>query len=327
MGKSLLSDRNLRLLGIPLIGFLVPVFIHPDEFFEFGTVFRNRLILFLSTAFLLLEGDRRIFLAFRRRYLLFGQTTQRLIIQAITVVAYTLLVSVFVNYVLCRKVLNFYQGDTLMTDFYISLIPTTIITLCYESVYFFQDWKANVQKAEKLARISLESQLAVLKSQLDPHFLFNSLNSLAAMIDDNETASIYLDPLADVYRYREISLVSLDEEMRILDACIYLNKTRFRENLQVEKQLITNVPGRRIAPMRLQLLVENAIKHNVVSKEKPLIIKTVEEGSDYLVISNNIQAKTTLENLRERYRLLTSQTIEITNDGVQFRIRIPLINV
>lgn len=193
-----------------------------------------------------------------------------------------------------------------------------------------------------LARVSVELQLAVLKSQLDPHFLFNSLNTLASMIDDNEPASAYLNQLADVYRYvlvnRKKNLVSLDEEMRFSNAYIYLNKTRFRENLQVEKQIIPATLGRRIAPLSLQLLVENAIKHNVVSKEHPLVIKILEDGSDYLVVANNVQAKTILrsggrdestriglQNFRERYRLLTNQSIDITSDASQFRVRIPLL--
>ncbi len=342
MEKPRLYDRYIRLIGIPLIGFLMPFAMHPDDFLEFGLVFRNSVFLSFTSTLLLWEGDRQLFLESRRRFPLFSQTRQRLIWQTITVVLYTLVVSVSVNYWICGKLLNFHEGTDLLSDFRINLIPTIIVTLCYESVYFFQSWKENVQKAEKLARVSLESQLAVLKSQLDPHFLFNSLNTLASMIDDNEPASAYLEQLADVYRYvlvnREKNLVSLEEEMQFLDAYIYLNKTRFRENLQIEKQLVSTAMGRRIAPLSLQLLVENAIKHNVVSKENPLIIKILEEGPDYLVIANNVQAKTILrsngrdestriglQNLRERYRLLTNQSIEITSDAVQFRVRIPLI--
>ena len=300
------------------------------------------MFLSFTSTLLLWEGDRQIFLAVRRRYPNYGQTTRRLIVQAIAVVTYTLVVSVAVNYWLCGKLLKFHEGDDLLADFRTNLIPTLIVTLCYESVYFFQSWKENVQKAEKLARVSLESQLAVLKSQLDPHFLFNSLNTLAAMIDGNEAASAYLEQLADVYRYvlvnREKNLVSLDEEMQFLDAYIYLNKGRFRENLQIEKQLLPTGMGRRIAPLSLQLLVENAIKHNVVSTENPLVIQIREEGPDYLVVTNNVQAKTILrhadrekstriglQNLRERYRLLTNQSIEITSDAAEFRVRIPLL--
>lgn len=344
MEQPRLYDRYIRLVGIPLIGLLVPYLLHPNEFLVFGRVFWQSLFLSFTSVLLLWEGDRQIFLVTRRRYPLFSQTTRRLVVQALAVVAYTLMISVAVNYWLCGKLLHFHEGDDLLADFRINLIPTIIVMLCYESVYFFQSWKENVQKAEKLARISLESQLAVLKSQLDPHFLFNSLNTLAAMLDENEPASAYLEQLADVYRYvlinREKNLVSLDEEMRFLDAYIYLNKTRFRENLQVEKQLIPAALGRRIAPLSLQLLVENAIKHNVVSKEHPLIIKIQEEGADYLVVANNVQAKTILrnagqdestriglQNLRERYRLLTNQSIEITSDATQFRVRIPLIIV
>ena len=339
MEKPRLHDRYIRLFGIPLVAVLVPFTLHPAEFLEFGFFFRKAIFMSLTATLLLWEGDRQIFLIARQRYPLYAQTRNRLIFQTILILTYTVLVTAVDNYWICGHLFPSPGSLNFLADLQINLIPTIMLTLSYESVYFFRLWKENVQKAEMLARISLESQLAMLKSQLDPHFLFNSLNTLASMLDDNAPASAYLEQLADVYRYvlinREKNLVSLEEEMHFLDAYIYLNKMRFRENLQVEKQIAPAAFDRRIAPLSLQLLVENAIKHNVISKDNPLIIRIMEETPDYLIIENNIQTKSILEqstriglqNLKDRYQLLTNQPIEITSDAFQFRVRIPLIPV
>lgn len=337
MKEPQLQDRTVRIIGLPFVTMLVPFILHPHEFLKFGPFFQIGVILSFITTVLLWEGDRQFFIIARRRYPFFDQTSKRLIFQALAVLAYTLLISLVLHYCIYEQIFQLKGSMNWLTELQVNLIPTIIITLCYESVYFFQLWKENLKKAEMLARVSLESQLALLKSQLDPHFLFNSLNTLASMIDDNEPASTYLEQLSDVYRYvlinREKNLVSLEEEIHFLDAYIYLNKTRFRENLQIEKTIDPAALGRRIAPLSLQLLVENAIKHNIISKDKPLLIRIGEEQPDYLVVENDVQTKTILEsstriglqNLKARYELLTSRQIEIVRDAAQFKVRIPLL--
>ena len=219
-----------------------------------------------------------------------------------------------------------------------TLIPTLCVTLIYESVIFFQDWKRNVQKTEALARENMESQLEVLKNQLDPHFLFNSLNTLASLTDyENTEAQQYLEQLSDVYRYvllsRDKDTVTLEEEMAFLDAFVYLNKVRFRENLQVVKEISPEAYQQQVAPLSLQMLVENAIKHNIVSREKPLKILIKQEGEAFLMVVNNVQEKTIfekstktgLQNISNRYQLLSNQQVEISRGKDVFSVRIPLM--
>ena len=163
------------------------------------------------------------------------------------------------------------------------------------------------------------------------------MNTLAALIDDeNAPAQKYLDQLSDVYRYvlvsREKSTVTLEEEMAFLDAYIYLNKTRFRENLMVEAQVDEAAYQKQVAPLSLQMLLENAIKHNIISKENPLTIKILQENN-YLSVANNLQEKKTfekstkvgLQNIINRYRLLTDQQVEIHKSEWNFTVRIPLL--
>lgn len=212
--------------------------------------------------------------------------------------------------------------------------------MLYETVFFFESWKANVRKTEALARENVQTQLESLKSQLDPHFLFNSLNTLSFLIDDNQPAQKYLEHLADVYRYvlvsRQKDMVSLQEEMDFVNAYIYLNKIRFRENLLLETHISTKNMDKKIIPLSLQMLVENAIKHNIVSKEKPLTITISDimlENEGYLVVENNFQEKKTfekstkvgLQNISNRYQLLTSKLILIEKNERFFKVELPLL--
>lgn len=338
METVVLDDRKARLIGIPLLSVLIPLVTHSDVFlaFDVNGIFHWLSTCFLNT-FLLWEGNRYIFIKSRQFFPQFSQTTQRLVYQTGASLVYTFLTTIIVDYYFCNQLLGWEERAPFLIGFRISLIPTLVVTLIYESVFFFQAWKQNVQKTESLARENVQSQLEALKNQLDPHFLFNSLNTLASLIDEeNSPAQKYLDQLSDVYRYvlvsRDKSTVTLEEEMEFLNAYIYLNKTRFRENLQVESQVDVSAYQQHIAPLSLQMLVENAIKHNIVSKENPLRIKILQENN-YLSIANNLQEKKTfekstkvgLENIINRYRLLTDLRVEVHKSELNFTVRIPLL--
>jgi LytS/YehU family sensor histidine kinase len=272
----------------------------------------------------------------RRALPAYNQTTRRLVYQTTLGLLYTFVATYLLDEVICKGI--FHKDLALFTGFRISIIPMIVVYLVYEAVYFFEAWKMNVRKTESLARESVQSQLEVLKNQLDPHFLFNSMNTLAALIDDeNNNAQQYLERLSDVYRYvlvsRNKNTVPLEEEIAFLDAYVYLNKIRFRDNLQVEKQLSPDAYRQYVTPLSLQMLIENAIKHNVVSKENPLKIKIHQEGDQYLVIENNIQEKTILEkstrvglqNIINRYSLLTDRQVEVIRNADLFTVKIPLL--
>jgi two-component sensor histidine kinase len=334
----IINDFKVRLLGIPLVALIMHFASHQvkdDAWFNM-TFLQGWLTSFVFT-FLYWQGNRWIWVKLAHQYPHYSQTRQRLILLVVICLAYSIAVSVGVT-----QLIALITGQpcpvSMAESCLVGLVPTFIVMLIYESVFFFESWKANVKKTEALARENVQSQLETLKNQLDPHFLFNSLNTLASLIDDhNEPAQEYLDRLADVYRYvlvsREKNTVTLEEEMNFLDAYIYLNKVRFRENLKIEKTLTRENYRQQVAPLSLQMLVENAIKHNVVSKEKPLTIRIMQEEGNYLAIENNIQEKVTfekstkvgLQNIINRYRLLTDQPIEINKDAGSFRVRIPLL--
>jgi len=309
--------------------------INLDEFLKLSRLFF--LSVFFSTLLTLTfwEGNRYIIIWMRRIFPEYSQTGKRIAAEAVLAVIYVFLVTLLLDELYYKPV---YHVSVLAIGFRVSIVPTVIVYLVYEAVYFFDAWKMNVRKTEALMRENVQSQLDVLKNQLDPHFLFNSMNTLAALIDDENTAAQdYLERLSDVYRYvlvsRNKNTVLLSEEIAFVDAYLYLNKIRFRENLQVEKRLSNAVMMQYITPLSLQMLVENAIKHNVVSRENPLQIVIREETDAYLVVENNISEKTILEkstrvglqNIVNRYSLLTDRKVQIDRDEERFTVKIPLL--
>jgi LytS/YehU family sensor histidine kinase len=175
---------------------------------------------------------------------------------------------------------------------------------------------------------------------VNPHFLFNSLNTLITLIpEDPQLAVAFVQKLSNVYRYvlqnKDKELVTLAEEMKVAEAYLFLLKTRFGENLRVHTDIPPGQLGKFIAPLTLQMLLENAIKHNVVSAEKPLHIDLYVEKDEVLVVKNNLQRKssvpdstqTGLANISQRYRLLCQQAVEVVVTASNFMVVLPLLTV
>ncbi|MDI1255970.1 MAG: histidine kinase [Flavobacterium sp.] len=194
----------------------------------------------------------------------------------------------------------------------------------------------NQLEIAQLRKEKLEAQLASLKQQISPHFLFNSLSTLRTMVAD-ESAKKYINKLSNVYRYllnlNENDLVSLQEELEFTESYLYILKERFEDALQVENNLPMAIVDKKIPPLVLQLLIENAIKHNVTSVKNPLKITIARYNDDNIIISNTIQPKLTteistgkgLENIRYRYQILSEQNIVVASiDGV-FTVIIPIL--
>ncbi|MFQ3214994.1 MAG: hypothetical protein ACI9L9_002517 [Marivirga sp.] len=213
----------------------------------------------------------------------------------------------------------------------ISLIVTAILT----SRAFLFEWRRAAIASEKLRADSYQGQYQSLKNQLNPHFLFNSFNTLSNLVyDDQEKAIEFIQKLSKIYRYvlevQKEELITVAEELVFIDNYLDLQKIRFGENLQITISKI-NHEGY-IPPLSLQLLIENAIKHNIISSEEPLKI-SIEEANNYLVISNNLQLKDIgenstgigIENINERLGYFTNQKLIINKDTHTFTVKLPLI--
>ncbi|TAE94064.1 MAG: histidine kinase, partial [Runella slithyformis] len=168
MENHKLNDRKYRLLGIPLISLLIVVVVRPEALASIEIFMEKLSISFLSTL-MLWEGNRMIFLYSRRWFPAYEDTAKRIVYQTLSSLVFTFITTLTVDQFYCKLILN-NPPISSFEGFKISLFPTIVVTLIYESAYFFQEWKNNVKKTESLARENVQSQLEVLKNQLDPHF-------------------------------------------------------------------------------------------------------------------------------------------------------------
>jgi LytS/YehU family sensor histidine kinase len=207
----------------------------------------------------------------------------------------------------------------------------------YESIYFMHALKDSIEEKEMLKRESLKAQLNALRTQVNPHFLFNNLNTLSSLIPENpEHAVDFVLQLSKVYRHilevEDEKSIALKDELEVLNAYTFLLQTRFGTNLKVNIDISAEKLQRKVVPLSLQILMENAIKHNIVSSEKPLQIN-ITADNDSLVISNNLQMKKQvnectgigLNNIRNRYKLLSDKPVTVTEHDNNFTVSIPLI--
>lgn len=332
-----MKEKTLRLIGIPLLSIFFMLLYNYNELTGWQMVLRQLLVSF-SFTFTLWEGNRAIVMYMRRLYPYNEQTARRLIVQLFLAIGYTFAISLLIAYVFTQFDVPVCHSEEWHLMILSNLIPTIFIISIYEGAYFFEQWKKNFQRSESLASENIRSQFEVLKSQVDPHFLFNSLNTLAALIEPKNTdAQTYLEQLSDVYRYvllsKQKETVALREELDFVHSYIYLNKTRYRDNLLVQSHIPEEAMEQRVAPLSLQILVENALKHNIISKDKPLTLRILVDQYGYIVVENNVQKKNILEkstkiglqNIINRYALLTVRQIEISNTSDLFSVRLPLI--
>jgi sensor histidine kinase YesM len=207
-------------------------------------------------------------------------------------------------------------------------------------VYFMDQLKKSQLETEQLKKQNLEAQFEALRSQINPHFLFNSLNVLSALVYKDPTASAeFIQQLSKVYRYllyyQEKKVVVLAEELHFLDAYVYLLKIRFKDNLEIIIKVPKHYHQYYIAPASLQLLIENAIKHNIVSAKHPLIIRIIVKEDKYLIVENNLQEKINkehstsvgLKNISRRYKFISNEQVIVLRNETKFSVQIPIIQL
>jgi sensor histidine kinase YesM len=220
----------------------------------------------------------------------------------------------------------------------VGITGNLLFTSFNEGASFYEKWRKLVDEADQLKKENLQSQLEGLKGQVNPHFLFNSLNSLSSLISDEpEKAEKFLDELSKVYRYllrtNEDGLTSLDTEMQFIYSYFHLLKTRYGDGLEMEVRINERYLVYMLPPLTLQILVENAVKHNMILKDQPLKILIMTTNSGKLLVSNNLQRKERmvssnrvgLINIVNKYRLMKQEEITVRDDGKEFAVAVPLI--
>jgi len=269
-----------------------------------------------------------------------GNVRQRIIIEFLITSINAALIMLLWTYVYFQFIdipvgsFKIYLFENILTALVVNLIATTIM----ESNDIFQQWKASLVEAERLQKESLRTQYEALKAQVNPHFLFNSLNTLSSLVHaDPDLAEEFIDEFARFYRYileiKDKNLVSLREELSMMDSYVYLQKIRFGDTLQVENRIDNSFLDHLLPPLTLQILAENAIKHNALSPEYPLLI-SLEIKNGFLLMKNNLhqrqeEIKSTglgLLNLKEKYKILSEAQPEFNQQDQRYVASIPLIS-
>jgi sensor histidine kinase YesM len=342
MNKQLaLNDRMVKIVGIPTIGILVPNLtgLITNRLYNYSELAACYLF-FIVVVFLVWEGNVRLMYYIRAR-IPWSKTSYYKIV--IAFFCTNIVYSGFLTFGLLHLwILASYEPQP-ATEHLIDTVLLIIIAACfisniYEIIFLNLEKKYNESKVEQLNVAKAQAELEALKNQIDPHFIFNSLNTLSFLITrDPQNARLYNDTLARVYRYilsnKERDLVLLREEVEFISNYFYLLKIRFAEAISMVIQ-ITDLSAENflIPPISLQALVENAIKHNEFSEKKPLTID-VSISADYVIVRNIMNrrsdpqptSKIGLSNLDNRYKLLTKRNIQVENNFQSFTVKLPIV--
>ncbi|HEX6889580.1 MAG TPA: histidine kinase [Chryseolinea sp.] len=260
--------------------------------------------------------------------------TRRLVVGLISTIVYTI-IAVVTAMITFEKLVSFNFGSSFTWTIYFSVIITIIISLILHSREFLLRGRQATLDKEIYQKESIRAKYEALKSQLSPHFLFNSLNALTNLVyEDQDKAAKFIKQLSEVYRYvldtRNVEVVPIEDEKRFLNSYLFLQQIRFGDKLKLEVDL--DKTRTLVAPLVLQMLVENAIKHNVISEEDPLHIRIFQQDG-YIVVENDLRRKSVLiddspgvglDNILRRYEFLSDKKIEVVKNG-KFTVRLPII--
>lgn len=223
------------------------------------------------------------------------------------------------------------------SNYVFAIVITFIVSISLYAFHFYRAYQENKLKEQKVIAGTASAKFETLKNQIDPHFLFNSLNVLSSLIEENpEQAQRFTTSLSKIYRYvleqKDKELVSVEEELSFAKTYMNLLKMRFENSITFELPSDFNNNEAKVVPLSLQLLLENTIKHNIVSEKKPLHIRIYIENN-YLVVENNLQKKEVLQdrrgvglqNIVNRYGLISERKVLIEQNESFFKVMIPVL--
>ncbi len=334
-----LNDDQFRMIGIPLFGIIIPN--ATGLFGDLGIgdwAYWLGYIFFILLALLIWQGNRYLLFRTRKRFTWFDKPIEKLILLLINNIFYTAPLTVAwlcTWYILA----GFPKPDwsAIQMVVLINVICVLFVTHVYETVFLFKEKESETVKNEQLQRAKAEAELSALKNQIDPHFMFNSLNTLSYLVkSDPDKANQFTENLAEVYRYiliqKDHTLVLLEDELAFTHKYTELLHLRFGKALIIERQFNGAMEKNYlIPPTSVFVAFENAVKHNEISESTPLYIN-VDLKKDRLYITNQIQerrnrqhsSKIGLKNLDERFQLITGQSIVAHKENNQFVVSMPL---
>jgi len=327
-------------LGIPVVALSMPfIFFFDRVTSEDGIPYWIGFSISLVYTTIIWLSAREIVVRFRFRFPQPERTMQRLFWTGLSILGAYFLVDLILGSIEGVVLGDLADHENEIRYTIAGLTVCTLVLSIYEGIFMFYRWKNTLLEAEKLRRETVESQLQGLRAQVNPHFLFNSLNTLSYIIPEHPDKAItFVQKLSKVYRYvletRDEKLISLEEELRFLDSYNFLLKERFGQNLHIYVDVPSEFLAARLAPLSLQILFENCIQHNIISEEEPLYIELFVEDHK-LVVRNNLQLKRQhyrstgmgLPNVKSRYAYFTQEKVSISEEGGYFTVKLPLLNV
>jgi uncharacterized membrane protein len=247
------------------------------------------------------------------------------------------LLRIFEEVIVEKADFNYFIQNQNPRDYIVAIVITFFVILSLYAFHFYKTYQENKVKEQKIIAGTASAKFESLKNQIDPHFLFNSLNVLSSLIEENpDNAQRFTTSLSKIYRYvleqKDKELVSVDEELAFAKTYMNLLKMRFENSISYELPEFFENDEAKVVPLSLQLLLENTIKHNVVSEQKPLHIKIFIKNN-YLIVQNDLQKKEVLQdrrgvglqNIISRYAILTERKVLIEQTEVIFAVYLPIL--
>lgn len=334
-----INDTLVRIIGIQLFGIVIPN--------ATGLIIANDYSLkqmlgvygyFILIAFLIWQGNR--FFLFR------VQSTANWLNEPMKKVSFLLAANVFYTAPLVVLMLYFwYSYNDLAPNWSVIQITTIACVVCvifvthvYETVFLIKQREDDILKGEQLERAKIQAELEALKNQIDPHFMFNSLNSLSYLIDNNpKNAKLFSESLAEVYRYilssKDQKLVLLEDELIFLKEYISLLKLRFDTALNVSFEIIDSTKYL-IPPISIFIAIENVVKHNEFSKKRPMEVKVMQDKNALWIINDFIKKQTKpkstkigLNNLDERFKIIVGDGIRTFPSKEKFKVKLSMLEL
>jgi two-component system LytT family sensor kinase len=329
-------NKKWTILLIPAVGIFLAAIFRFDFGSETGTEWWKYTLHAVSMTAGLWLGCMYIVTLLWKKFPWEDNPVKHLLLEIVLIISYTNLFSLLL-YLAERRIGLVEKVDKFYLDAVVTNLITLLITALHEAAAFYKQWKFNFSRSVRLEKDNIEAKYETLKAQINPHFLFNSLNSLTALVEENDQAVQYLNNLSEFIRYmlksRDRELVLVREEVNMLEKYMTLQKIRFGENLIIQTDVDEKYYHYSTPPLVLQMLVENCLKHNIISKQKPLTI-SIKAQNGTISVENNLQRKNEtdstgqgLRNISERYRFFTQEQVKINQTNTIFKVTIPLLKI
>jgi sensor histidine kinase YesM len=342
MATERINDIGFRLILIPFFGIAVPLLTRMIDPHSFSHLMLKLAYAYtIGIAFVIWQGNRYLLFSLRSYFDWFNRPVQKII-------ALLLAISFFTIPVCIVLLLGWYKlftdgrvnWEVVRTSTLIIMICVIFITHVYETVFLVKDSESEMLRSAQLERLKAQAELQALKGQIDPHFMFNSLNTLTWLIEEAPAkAKVFNENLADVYRYilqnRSRELVMMSEEMQFLYDYFSLLRIRYGEAVRLKVEVSSELFDQyMVLPISLQVLAENAVKHNEFSVREPLEINVSPDGSR-LRVWNRLSKKEVvrassgvgLANLDERCKVAMGMPLEVVETAVGFAVYLPILPI